>query len=84
MSAKTAAIYHDIFSRHADGAAHAMMVGNSMKSDVVPVIKAGGWGIYVPHGLIWELEHEDPPRDHPRYREIADLGGLAALVADLG
>lgn len=84
VSAKTAEVYRDIFNRHAHGPERAMMVGNSMKSDVVPVIEAGGWGVYVPHGLVWALEHEDPPQGHARYREIADLGGLAGLVADLG
>ncbi|MCP3969518.1 MAG: HAD family hydrolase [Rhodobacteraceae bacterium] len=83
VSAKTPAVYRDIFSRHSQGPEHAMMVGNSMKSDVVPVIEAGGWGVYVPHGLVWALEHQDPPQGHARYREIADLGGLTALIADL-
>ncbi len=84
VSQKTAAVYAEIFARHAHGAEHAVMVGNSMKSDVVPAIEAGGWGVYVPHGLVWALEHEDPPEDHARYREIADLGALPALVAGLG
>ena len=84
VSAKTAEVYREIFNRQAHGPERAMMVGNSMKSDVVPVIEAGGWGVYVPHGLVWALEHADPPQGHARYREIADLGGLAALVADLG
>jgi putative hydrolase of the HAD superfamily len=34
-----------------------MMIGNSMKSDVLPAIEAGAWGVFVPHGLTWELEH---------------------------
>ncbi|MCG6901413.1 MAG: HAD family hydrolase [Rhodobacter sp.] len=84
VSAKTAAVYRQIFERHAHGPDHALMVGNSMKSDVIPMIEAGGWGVYVPHGLVWELEHEAAPSDSPRYREIADLSALPALVADLG
>ena len=80
VSNKTAPVYAEIFARHGDGAAQAMMVGNSMKSDIVPAIEAGGWGVYVPHGLIWELERETPPTGHPRYREIADLSGLAGLI----
>jgi len=40
-----------------------MMVGNSLKSDVVPAIEAGGWGIHVPHELTWALEHVEPPVD---------------------
>lgn len=84
VSAKTPPVYHAIFDRHGDGAAHAMMVGNSMKSDVVPAIEAGGWGVYVPHGLTWEIEHADAPEQAARYRELPDLGALASLVRAIG
>jgi putative hydrolase of the HAD superfamily len=81
VSEKSAASYAGIFGRHGDGAARAMMVGNSMKSDVVPAVEAGAWGVYVPHGLVWELERAEPPEGSDRYHEIADLGALPALVA---
>ncbi|UWQ37985.1 HAD family hydrolase [Leisingera aquaemixtae] len=84
VSEKTPEVYLDIFARHGDGASRAMMVGNSMRSDVVPVIEAGGWGTYVPHGLVWEVEHAEAPEHSPRYTEITDLGGLADLVGRLG
>jgi len=80
VSDKTPEVYARIFDRHGHGAARAMMVGNSMKSDVRPAIDAGGWGVFVPHGLSWALEHADPPHGHPRYRELPDLGGLVALL----
>ncbi|UWQ33514.1 HAD family hydrolase [Leisingera sp. M527] len=83
VSEKTPEVYHDIFARHGDGAAHAMMVGNSMRSDVVAAIGAGAWGTYVPHGLVWEVEHAEAPEQSPRYTEIADLSGLADLVNSL-
>ncbi|AHC99779.1 HAD family hydrolase [Leisingera methylohalidivorans] len=84
VSEKTPEVYLDIFLRHGDGAERAMMIGNSMRSDVVPVIEAGGWGTYVPHGLVWEVEHAEAPEHSPRYTEIADLSGLADLVDQLG
>ncbi|MCV2882810.1 HAD family hydrolase [Actibacterium sp. XHP0104] len=84
VSYKTPHIYTDIFTRHGSGAGAALMVGNSLKSDVIPAIEAGAWGVYVPHDLTWELEHAEPPRTHPRYRELPDLGELPRLVSDLG
>ena len=80
VSDKTAPVYTRIFDDRAEGAARAMMVGNSMKSDVLPVIEAGGWGVYVPHGQTWALEHADPPEGHGRFREIPDLGALMPLL----
>lgn len=80
VSHKTPAIYANAFTRHGTGPESAMMVGNSMKSDVVPAIEAGAFGTYVPHGLTWELEHADAPDTHPRFREIPDLSALPALI----
>jgi len=44
VSNKTAPVYAEIFDRHGDGPEAALMVGNSMRSDVIPPIMAGGWG----------------------------------------
>lgn len=84
VSDKTAARYAAIFARHGDGAKRAMMVGNSMKSDVLPMIEAGGWGVFVPHDLAWDLEHAEAPADAPRFHALAGLDGLADLIAAIG
>ncbi len=83
VSDKNAATYERIFTRYGEGPDRAMMVGNSLKSDVVPAIAAGSWGVYVPHDLTWVVEHDEEPKDAPRFRRIADLGELAGLIADL-
>ena len=80
VSDKSADTYARIFSRHGDGPGKSMMVGNSLKSDVVPAIEAGGWGIHVPHELTWAAEHAEAPVTAPRFRQIADLGELPALI----
>ncbi|PLL14278.1 HAD family hydrolase [Tabrizicola sp. TH137] len=84
VSNKTAPVYAGIFARHGDGADRALMVGNSLKSDVLPVIEAGGFGVHVPHGLTWALEQADPPDGHPRFTALPDLGHLHDLVSRLG
>ncbi len=84
VSDKTMESYRRIFARHGDGAEHALMVGNSLKSDIIPVLDAGGWAAHVPHELTWGLEHADTPRPSPRFHELADLGELPPLVEKLG
>lgn len=83
VSDKTPDVYRAIFARHGSGVDEALMVGNSLKSDVLPVLQAGGWGVHVPHGLTWALEHADEPVGHPRFRSLPDLGKLPDLVAVL-
>ncbi|RFC64828.1 MULTISPECIES: HAD family hydrolase [Mesorhizobium] len=80
VSDKNRQTYERIFRLHGDGAERALMVGNSLKSDVVPAIEAGGFGVLVPHEISWELEHADEPSDNPHYHRIADLGELAEIV----
>ncbi|MER8918993.1 HAD family hydrolase [Mesorhizobium sp. M0802] len=83
VSDKSAATYARIFGRHGSPQ-DSMMVGNSLKSDVVPAIEAGSWGVYVPHELTWVLEHVEPPVAAPRFRQIVDLGELPALIESIG
>ena len=83
VSDKRADTYHRIFHRHGHGPDRSMMVGNSLKSDVVPAIEAGSWGVYVPHALTWALEHAEAPTHAARFRQIAHLGELQELVASL-
>lgn len=84
VSDKTAATYERIFTRHGDGADHAMMIGNSLKSDVVPALQVGAWGVYLPHEFTWAIEHEEEPVTQPRYRRIDGLAEVARLVAEIG
>lgn len=84
VSEKTPETYARSFARHGDGPDRALMVGNSMKSDVLPAIAAGSWGVHVPHGLVWELERADAPVGHARFAELRHLGELAELVRRLG
>ena len=83
VSDKTPDVYADIFARHATGADQALMAGNSMASDVVPMIAAGGWAAHVPHDLTWAYEHADAPPDTRRFTELPHLGALPDHVAGI-
>lgn len=84
VSDKTRSTYERVFKRHGDGADRSVMVGNSLKSDIVPAIDAGSWGVFVPHELTWVLEHVEAPTGHERFREIADLAPLPDLLREIG
>lgn len=83
VSHKTRVEYADIFARHGTGADQGLMVGNSMSSDVVPMIAAGGWGVFVPHELNWAMEHAETPDTHPRFCQLNNLSELPAKVSEI-
>lgn len=78
VSEKSPDTYRAAFAGHAPGA--AMMVGNSLKSDVIPALAAGAWGVHVPYRVTWALEHAEPPEDHPKFRRLSRLADLPALI----
>lgn len=77
---KTAAVYTSIFERHTDGAARTVMVGNSLRSDILPALEAGSFAVYVPHDMNWSHEHAEEPTGHARYARITHLGELAPAI----
>lgn len=83
VSRKEAAVYRAIFARHGKGAERSLMVGNSMKSDILPVLEAGGWAVHVPYHVTWELEHAEPPQNRSRYFQVAGLAEFPALLERL-
>ncbi|MDT0681164.1 HAD family hydrolase [Roseicyclus sp. F158] len=83
VSEKTPQVYARIFDERGDGAARSIMVGNSVKSDVLPALAAGAHAAHVPFDLKWALEHAEHPEPQPRFHELDDLGGLPALLERL-
>lgn len=83
VSEKTAMTYAHAFKDTPGGPPRAMMVGNSLRSDVLPALGAGAFAVYVPHDLTWVLEHAEAPPPGPRYFELTDLGGLPEVIAQL-
>ena len=84
VSNKDRAVYERIFTRHGEGPDKAMMIGNSLKSDVLPALESGAWGVHVPHDLTWALEHAEAPENHPRFRLLETLERLPDLLRTLG
>jgi putative hydrolase of the HAD superfamily len=84
VSDKTAEVYARLFSRHGDGPARAMMIGNSMRADVMPALAAGAWGVHIPSAHNWALDQHDDPADVARFRRLPELSALLPLVAEIG
>ena len=80
VSDKKPQTYKRIFDRHGDGPDRAAMVGNSLKSDIVPAIAAGCWGIFIPHELTWTLEHVEAPAHHPRFKQLNGFNELYEFI----
>ena len=84
VSDKTAATYARIFARHGARADHGLMVGNSLKSDVIPALQAGAWGVHVPHARDLGLWNAPIRRwTRPGSAQIDTLADLPPLVAAL-
>jgi len=83
VSDKTPALYARIFGANG-GPERAMMVGNSLRSDVLPALAAGAFAVHVPHELTWAYEAADRPAECARFFELPDLGRLPDLVVALG
>ena len=81
VSNKTEETYATILSRYAVEASRFLMV----RSDVVPVIRVGGWAVHIPAALDWAHENGHlPEAGRDRCFTLDHLRQLPVLVADLG
>lgn len=66
VSEKSASTYARVFAARGDGPDKGLMVGNSLRSDILPALEAGAFAVHIPHDLTWLYEHVEEPVDHPR------------------
>jgi putative hydrolase of the HAD superfamily len=83
VSDKKPDTYQRICLRHGGRAERALMAGNSIRSDVLPMIEAGGFGVYVPFTIVWDHEHEEVPEGTPRFFSVKDMRGVVDVVAGI-
>ena len=50
-----------------------LMIGNSLKSDILPVLNIGGHGFHVPYHTTWEHEKVDIKLDHQNFRSLSNI-----------
>ena len=87
VSEKDEATYTRLFREFDVEPGEFLMVGNSLRSDIEPVLALGGWGVHMPYHVTWA--HEQEVGDMPdevrvsRMREVANASELPAAVRTL-
>lgn len=81
---KSAAVYREILRKYGIDPSRFLMVGNSLRSDIFPVIEIGGQAIYIPYQHTWIHENlVDQPVIQGTYHEVPHLGALPELIVSL-
>jgi putative hydrolase of the HAD superfamily len=81
VSEKDERSYARLFEEFGVEAAQFVMVGNSLKSDIAPVLALGGHGIHVPYPLVWALDRADIDPNHPRFASVDKAADVPATLS---
>ncbi|TMD92892.1 MAG: HAD family hydrolase [Chloroflexi bacterium] len=81
LSEKNEEAYRSVLRRRQIDPQEFVMVGNSLRSDIVPVVAAGARGIHIPYPLTWHHE-QVPDEKMPRegWYRLESIAGLEALL----
>jgi putative hydrolase of the HAD superfamily len=81
VSDKTQETYKALLKKHSVEPRKFLMVGNSLRSDILPVLALGGHGAYIPYHITWVHETvENQPDGHDGFYQLEHLGQLPALL----
>jgi putative hydrolase of the HAD superfamily len=85
VSEKDAGTYRRVLAEFALEPAQFAMVGNSLRSDIEPVVRLGGWGVHMPYHVTWEHEMENGlgEADAPRMLTIDGPAAIPSAIAQL-
>ncbi len=81
VSEKTADTYARVFARYGANAADAVMVGNSLRSDIWPALAAGAYAVHIPNEIEWARERAETPEGEPRFARLAAFAELPGWLA---
>jgi putative hydrolase of the HAD superfamily len=81
VSDKSRASYAALLQRHGIAPERFLMVGNSLRSDILPVLELGASAVYIPYQTTWAHEvAAPPPDDHPGFYALERLDQLPDLL----
>lgn len=84
VAEKDPATYRQVFKDVGVPLTQVLMIGNSIRSDIRPIIELGGRAVHLTEHPSWDFEEQevtDLPGD--RFFQVKSLTGLAKLVEDL-
>ncbi|HEX5652687.1 MAG TPA: HAD family hydrolase [Chitinophagaceae bacterium] len=80
MSDKQEADYRKLI-RHLDiKPEEFLMLGNSIKSDVLPVLAIGGHAVHIPYHSLWAHEHVEHEVEHPNFRQVEHMKEIISFL----
>ncbi len=59
-----------------------LMIGNSLKSDIIPVLDIGGFGIHIPYHTNWQHDNIDKIDKHPNLIELKNITQIINLFSE--
>jgi putative hydrolase of the HAD superfamily len=84
VSEKDPATYEKLLRKHGVEAGRFLMVGNSLRSDIWPVLELGGSAVYIPYQTTWSHEMaEVPPATRDGFYQLKHFGQLPELLSKL-
>lgn len=57
-----------------------LMLGNSLKSDILPVLAIGGHGIHIPYHTTWAHEHVEHSIEHPNFKQVMFIKEILSFL----
>lgn len=83
VSEKDVPTYERILRRYHISPDHFVMVGNSLRSDILPVLALQAQAIYIPYQITWELEKAElPEADRARWRQASSIQEVPLLLQE--
>jgi putative hydrolase of the HAD superfamily len=80
LSDKTELDYEKMFGRLECKAEDILMIGNSLKSDVLPILNLGGFGIHIPYHTTWEYEKIDFEIEHENFLALSNVKEVLTVL----
>jgi putative hydrolase of the HAD superfamily len=80
MSDKQMMDYQKLLERLETEPSKFLMIGNSLKSDVLPVLELGGFAVHVPFHTTWLHEKIDHEVQHPNFWSVQKVSEIPALL----